>query len=280
MPSLRNIPLALIPHGQLLSLGLILLAGLGVSQAMASTTVLIDLNENAGSTFPSGTTWNTYATPSNINGSTMVNAAGAATTYTLSVSGTITDNGNSGTSLFDPAQSGVVNLPAWVAAGGANGAAGDNFYTNNSTATAASYTLTVGGLTAGDKVTIDLLASRNSGSALGFFDYSLDGGTTWSGFTVLNGDGTTATTAGWDTHNTASQAFNLQTQGFTLHRYLHAADLTLTGSSLMIRTTDGNTTTTTFSAINAIQLTVTPEPTTSTLLMASLTWIVCRRRRC
>lgn len=246
----------------------------------SATVYLIDLNENAGSPLPSGQTWNTYAAPSNITGATIVNSAGQSSSVTFSVTGTITDNtANFGTAVFDPTQSGVVNLPTWVAAGGANGAAGDNFFTNNSTTTAASYTLTFGGLTAGDIVSIDLLASRNSGSALGFFDYSLDGGSTWAGFRVLNADGTLATTNGWDTKNTQSQVFGLQSQGFTLHRYMNAADLTLTGSSLMIRTTDANDTTSTFSAINAIQVTVTPEPTTGALLVMAMAWLGSRRRR-
>lgn len=260
----------------ILALGLWCLCTLNTS----ATVFLIDLNENAGSPLPSGQTWNTYAAPSNITGATILNAAGQSSSVTLSVTGTITDNtANGGLVVFDPNQSGVVNLPAWVAAGGANGAAGDNFFTNNSTSSAASFTLTFGGLTAGDTVSIDLLASRNSGSALGFFDYSLDGGSTWAGFRVLNADGTLATTNGWDTQNTQSQVFGLQSQGFTLHRYMNATDLTLTGSSLMIRTTDANDTTSTFSAINAIQVTVTPEPTTGALLVMAMACLGCRRRR-
>lgn len=260
----------------ILALGLWCLCTLNAS----ATVFLIDLNENAGSPLPSGQTWNTYAAPTNITGATILNSTGQSSSVTFSVTGTITDNtANFGTAVFDPNQSGVVNLPSWVVAAGANGAAGDNFFTNNSTTTAASYTLRFGGLTAGDIVSIDLLASRNSGSALGFFDYSLDGGSTWTGFRVLNADGTIATTNGWDTNTTKSQEFGLQSQGFTLHRYLNAADLTLTGSSLMIRTTDANDTTTTFSAINAIQVTVTPEPTTGALLMMAMACLGCRRRR-
>lgn len=260
----------------ILTLGLWCLCTLNAS----ATVFLIDLNENAGSPLPSGQTWNTYAAPTNITGATILNSTGQSSSVTFSVTGTITDNtANFGTAVFDPNQSGVVNLPSWVAAGGANGAAGDNFFTNNSTTTAASYTLTFGGLTAGDVVSIDLLASRNSGSALGFFDYSLDGGSTWTGFRVLNADGSVAMTNGWDTNNTQSQVFGLQSQGFTLHRYMNAADLTLTGSSLKIRTTDANDTTSTFSAINAIQVTVTPEPTTGALLMMAMACLGCRRRR-
>ncbi|WP_050028558.1 PEP-CTERM sorting domain-containing protein [Verrucomicrobium sp. BvORR034] len=260
----------------LLALGLWCLCTLNAS----ATVFLIDLNENAGSPLPSGQTWNTYAAPANITGATILNSTGQSSSVTFSVTGTITDNtANFGTAVFDPNQSGVVNLPSWVVSAGANGAAGDNFFTNNSTTTAASYTLTFGGLTAGDIVSIDLLASRNSGSALGFFDYSLDGGSTWTGFRVLNADGTIATTNGWDTNTTKSQEFGLQSQGFVLHRYLNAADLTLTGSSLMIRTTDANTSTNTFSAINAIQVTVTPEPTTGALLMMAMACLGCRRRR-
>lgn len=271
----------MIRFGNRLSLLIFALGLWCLCTCKASATVfLIDLNENAGSPLPSGQTWNTYAAPTNITGATILNSTGQSSSVTFSVTGTITDNtANFGTAVFDPNQSGVVNLPSWVVAAGANGAAGDNFFTNNSTTTAASYTLTFGGLTAGDIVSIDLLASRNSGSALGFFDYSLDGGSTWTGFRVLNADGTVATTNGWDTNNTQNQVFGLQSQGFTLHRYMNAADLTLTGSTLRIRTTDANDTTSTFSAINAIQVTVTPEPTTGALLVMAMACLGCRRHR-
>ena len=125
-------------------------------------------------------------------------------------------------------------------------------------------------------------AARNSGSALGLFDYSLDGGATWAGFRVFNGDGTLALTNGWDTNTTAlagGQVFNIQTQGYQLHRYMNASDVTLTGSTLHVRTTDGNTTGSTFSAINAVRLTVVPEPASAMLLLAGILGACARRRR-
>jgi len=135
-----------------------------------------------------------------------------------------------------------------------NSASGDNFYTNNTRPAAESFTLTFGGLTSGSVISLDLLAARSSSAALGFYEYSLDGGNSWLGFNVLNADGTAALTDGWDTHNTQTQVFSLQSQGFNLHRYLNVTDITLTGSTLAIRVMDGNDATGTFASLNAVRL--------------------------
>lgn len=264
-----------------LSFALALLAEVFCWNQCAAAVILIDLNTNSGAGGPGGT-WNSYAIPADITGATVVDSTNTATQITFNKTGTITDNtANSGTAVFDPAQLGVMNQPAWVAAGGNDDAAADNFFTSNAANTNPdSYTLIFGGFTPGDKVTIDLLASRNSASANGFFDYSLDGGTNWAGFTVLNADGSLATTAGWDTNTTATQFFSLQSQGFTLHRYMNASDLTLSGSTLRIRTTDLTTSSGLFSAMNALQLTVTPvpEPGTYFLVIAAIAGIPCWRK--
>ena len=262
------------------SLAFTALWGIIYANQCAAAIVLIDLNTNSGAGGPGGT-WNSYATPADINGGSLVDSTNTATSFTFNKTGTITDNtANSGTAVYDPALASGVN-PAWVYATGNDDAAADNFFTSNAANTNPdSYTLIFGGFTLGDKVTIDLLASRNSGSANGFFDYSLDGGTSWTGFTVLNPNGTLAATDGWNTNTTATQSFSLQSQGYTLHRYMNASDLILADSTLRIRTTDLTTSSGLFSAINAIQLAVTPvpEPGTYLLVIAAIAGIPCWRK--
>lgn len=258
-----------------------LVAASAAPVASAAEVLLVDLNENSGSGGPGGT-WNTFAAPANINGGTLVNSANVATSVTLAVSSgsSISDNtANSGNVVFNPGLAGFVNQPAWVAAGGNNQAAGDNFFTNNTLAGAQSYTLVFNNLPTGGTVSIDVLAARDSGSALGFFEYSTDGGASWAGFRVMNSDDTVATTNGWDTNSTQSQAFALQSQGYNLHRYMNANDVSLGSGSLSIRTTDGNSTTSTFSAVNAIRLTVVPEPTSIATAAGGLLVAMAARRR-
>lgn len=249
--------------------------------AAADYIVLVDLNELAGTAGPGGF-WNSYAAPANINGSAVRDSGNALTAVTLGRSGTMTDNGNFGTTVFNPGAggAGVAFLPSWVTdANGNDDAAADNFFTSNSVSGAQSFTLTFGGFNPTDTVSVDLLAARDSGSALGFFEYSLDGGDTWAGFTVRNADGTLATADGWNTNDTRSQLFNMDTQGHGLHRYMTATSLAVTGSTLDIRTTDANTTTSTFSGMNALRLTVVPEPGSAGLLVAGLLALGGVRRR-
>lgn len=260
-----------------------LLSVVGMFTGLASTSVaetfLIDLNTTSSPTTPTvGGTWNVYAAPADVNGGILKNATGANTTATLSISGTFSDSTNGGSAVFN--NTSPDSLPSWATSSTDNGASGDYFYTNTS-ATADSFTLTIANLTPGNTFSLDLLASRQDANASGLYEYSLNGGTTWSGFTVLNSNGTLATTDGWNTNNTQTQAFHNSAQGFSLHRYMNASGGTLTGSTLQIRTTDstlGTTGTGTYSVINAVRVTVVPEPSTMAFMVLGLTALASRRR--
>lgn len=260
--------------------GIVLILSFVSGSLQAATTLLLDFNTTEGVGAVGGT-WNAYATPANINGSALLNSGGTTTGVTLSVSGTISDNANTGTAVFDNNAVGLVGLPAWVTSATDNGASGDNFFTSNTGAVQHSFTLTFGGLTAGDSFSLDMLASRNSGSGRGFFEYSLDGGNTWAGFKVMNPDGTAATAAGWSGNDTQSQVFSLQSDGFTAHRYLNVSNVTLTGTTLAVRVMDGDAVATTFNALNAARLTITavPEPGRCLILLPGLLAAFLRRRR-
>lgn len=248
-----------------------------------AASFLVDFNTNSGSLRPTGT-WNEYAAPSNITGAAIVDSTGFAPTVgavTLSVIGNITDNTeNSGLAVYQPLNNSSRN-PSWVAAVGQNGASGDNFYTNNApNSLAHSFTITFGGLSAGASLSLDLLAARDSSLARGYFDYSLDGGNTWIGFTVVEYDGTPSTASGWNTHNTASQIFALQSEGFTNHRYMTmSGTLAPTETTLKVRTTDDTSANSVFSAMNAMRLTVVPEPSSAALVLLSALGLLSRRHR-
>ncbi|RYD75768.1 MAG: PEP-CTERM sorting domain-containing protein [Verrucomicrobiaceae bacterium] len=244
-------------------------------------TILIDFNTQNGSGGPGGT-WNVFAAPEDINGGFLMDSFGVQTPFRLNVAGTITDSANFGAAgIFD--NTNPNSLPAWATSSSNNGASGDYFYTSTSPG-ADTFILTISGLTPGDQFSLDLLASRND-MALpgGLYEYSLDG-TAWFGFSVLNSDGTPATTDDWDTKNTKTQAFNIETQGYNLHRYMNVSDVTLTGSSLQIRVTDSNledaTITNSYTVLNAVQLTVepVPEPSTMGLLGLGVGALLLRRR--
>lgn len=162
-----------------------------------------------------------------------------------------------------------------------NGASGDYFHTNTNGA-ANTLTLTIAGLTMGNTFSLDMLASRVDNNASGIYEYSLNGGTSWSGFTVLNSDGTVATTDGWNTNNTQTQARHTNTQGYALHHYMNLSDVTLTGSTLQIRATDSNLGTTgtgNYTVINAVPFTVVPEPSSFGLALVGLDALDTRRKR-
>ena len=99
--------------------------------------------------------------------------------------------------------------PSWATDDGSLGnlsAVGDYFFTSTSTSGEQTFTMTLGGLTPGNTVALDLWFSRNGTFAYGsgYFDYSTDGGANWTGFAVLNKDGTACTANGWDTNDTVS----------------------------------------------------------------------------
>ncbi|WP_411825600.1 PEP-CTERM sorting domain-containing protein [Luteolibacter sp. AS25] len=244
---------------------------------------LVDFNETGGTSRPVGT-WNEYDAPGDIRGGKLADSGGTIPTFggpTLSVTGDITDNTlNSGLAVYQPANNSGRN-PVWAGAVGLNGATGDNFYTNNSpNSVAHTFTLSFGGLEAGSYLSLDLLASRDSTLARGYFDYSLDNGTTWSGFTVVEYDGTPTTLGGWDTKNTATQIFSLKNDGFTNHRYLTmSGTLSATSTTLMVRTTDDTSEASVFSAMNALRLTTVPEPSSAAMLILPVLGLVFRRRR-
>ncbi len=155
--------------------------------------------------------------------------------------------------------------PSWVTTDGSlanTGAAADGFFTGSN------FTLTLGNLTAGQNVSLNLFASRDSASSVGYYEYSLNGGDTWLGFNVFEKNGAAATTDGWNSNTTASQTYNNQSQGFTLARYMGTNTVALTGTTLQVRVTN----TSGFALLNAIQLTtnVVPEPSTAALLAGSL----------
>lgn len=249
--------------------------------ASAAGIFLVDfsadvINQGGG---PGGK-WNTYATPGSVNGSTMLTAANAASTITIKLDGTATDNSQAEANVFEPNRTGYEGSPSWAVSTTDNTAAGDFFYTNNSaTSTPHTYTVTFGGLTVGDKVSLDLLASRNSADSKGYYDYSLDGGTTWFGFRVLNHDGTVAATNNWSTNDTKGQVYRAREEGFQLHRYMNVSDLALTQSTFLVRVTDADAATATFSNINAMRLTVVPEPATAALVGVAAAGLLARRRR-
>jgi hypothetical protein len=199
----------------------------------------------------------------------------------VSVSGSITDSTNAGTAAIFNNLS-PDSLPAWATSSTDNTASGDYFYTNTNAA-ANSFTLTVSGLTAGDILSLDLLASRNDAAMPGgLYEYSLNEGSSWFGFSVLNSDGSLALTDGWDSFNTQTKAFNNEGQGYNLHRYMNVNGIMATGSTVQLRVTDSAlndaTITNSYSVLNAVQLTIVPEPGTVGLLGLGL-GVLMRRRR-
>ncbi|MGE9268815.1 MAG: PEP-CTERM sorting domain-containing protein [Verrucomicrobiales bacterium] len=253
-----------------------IVALLALSASAHSSVILVDFNNNASGAIPGGT-WNTYGTTAEVNGSTLDDEGNSSTAVTLSYTGTMSKNtSNFNTLVYQPTNNGG-NNPAWAYSTGNNGVAGDNFFTSTD-AVANAFTLDFSNIAAGSTVSIDLLASRNSGNARGFFDYSLDGGSTWQGFTVVDYLGNAVTSGGWDSNTTATQVFNLQSHGYTNHYYLNATG-TLSGSQLLIRTTDATSDSGVFSAMNGLRLTIVPEPSTAGLLALALGSLARRRRR-
>ena len=250
------------------------------ARSQAAQIYLLDFNSHTGGTsaFPGGSSaWNSYETPGNINGSVIKDITGStAAGITLQKTGSLTDSGNTGTAAFNNSTGG----PSWVTTDGSlanTGAAADYFFTSTAGASH-TFTLTLAGMTQGTQVSLDLWFSRANAAGNGFFDYSLDGGTTWTGFNVLEKNGAAATANSWGTNTTGEQMFRGQQDGNDAARYMNAGNLTIgSGGSLLIRSTDdagGG-----WTGISAAQLTVIPEPASSGLICGALALAMIRRRR-
>ncbi len=213
-----------------------------------------------------GSSWNVYAAPGNVTGPLKDTTESTDAGISVSTSGDLEDS--TGTNLYND------NGPAWLEVDSSIDNAADNFFwTGLQTAAndGTSFTISFAGLTPGDTASIDLFASRSFGAVLtAFYEYSLDG-STWEGFTVLENTGSAATTDGWNINNTQTQLFNmnLNGDGYGLGRYMNASSLTLTGTTLDVRLTLPDASD--WAGINAMQLTVIPEP--SSILMVALGFI-------
>jgi hypothetical protein len=249
---------------------------LGIAPIARAEVILIDFSASLGSGGPGGT-WNVYAQPTNINGSPVVDSTNTATAITTSITGQWTNSGNSGTTnAFDNNAAGLAGLPAWATSTTQNNASGDLFYTSNgSDGNIHQGILTFSNLPVGYTFTLDVLASRNTGAADGFYDFSLNGGGSYTGFTVLNGDGTVLTGRA----NTQAVAFDNLVDGYQNHRYMSSSGI-LTGSTLAFRMTDISNANGNFASVNAMRLTVTaiPEPgSVCLLLLGTAGYLLVRR---
>jgi hypothetical protein len=204
----------------------------------------VDFNTVSGG--PAG--WNVFADTANATGILSDTDGDSRTGVTISGGGANFED-SSGANMYNSG-----TAPAWVPS-----AAGDDFFwTGSDVDDELSFTVTFGGLIAGEGVSLDVFASRSSTSEiLGYYEYSLDGGSSWSGFAVLENDGSAATTDGWDGSDTQSQMFNLdETGGYALGRYMSISNVVLTGTNLAIRVTSPSAVSS-YAGINAMHLTLT-----------------------
>jgi hypothetical protein len=250
--------------------------------SLSAQTYLLDFNTADTSGYPQGSSaWNIYAAPTDINGGLIKSTTGStAAGLTLSKSGTMTDSANSGSvNVFGNTTGG----PSWLTNNGTlgnTGAAGDYFYTSTNS-TVDSFTMTVGGLTAGSAVTLDLWMSRSSGAGGdGFFDYSMDGGGSWTGFKVAEKSGVLSTDAYWSGNTTASTTYRAYTDGWVGARYMTSQSVVMTGTTLIFRATDA-TTTGGWTGIGAVQLQVSaiPEPHTYAAAFGAVAFVYGATRR-
>jgi len=222
---------------------------------------LMDFNTSFSATngYPLGqSAWNIYAAPANVNGSSIQDTAGStAAGITLSVSGSITDSGTSGTAVFSNALGGA----SWITGSGAmsnTAAISDYFFTDNNVAVHTNI-FTLSNLTAGVLVSIDIHMSRISGQGgHGRFDYSLDNGSTWTGFTVMEPNDSVTTSDGWNTNTTATKTFDAFNDGYAAARYMSSGFVVLSTNTLRFRVTDAPGSS--YSGITAARLTVVGAP--------------------
>lgn len=238
------------------------------STTSAASTYNIDFNVVGGA---GGAGWNTYNEHTDLLSSTKLSDtdSNASSVFITATGDIITSAGNN---LYNSS-----TAPSWVSSGAGN----DFFWTDNDPDNnPLSFTMTFGGLTAGNTVSLDLFASRNSSLVLeANYEYSLDG-STWFGFNVLENDGSTATTDGWNTNNTQSQLFNLDEDGgYANGRYLNISGVNLTNSTLDVRVSVPGAAN--YAGINAMRLTVIPEANSYALLagLLGMSYVMLRRRQ-
>ena len=250
-----------------------LVAAAPLSQAV---TFLIDLGANSASSSYATGTWNTYSHTSIKVASVLKDSANNTTTVGFVGAGTINTGGSPGSGTYNTA--GIPSGLSWLATPSAPAAADDWLYTNNTTNGDVSHTYTFSNLIAGNVFSLDLVSSRNTGTAKGLYAYSLDGGSSWIGFNVVDSNGVAVTSNGWGTNTTYTQTFDSQTQGYSAFRYMNASNVTLTGDKLMVLVQDvGNDLS--YAGANAMRLTVVPEPGTAILSLLGLGIAAFRRKR-
>lgn len=248
-----------------------------VVSCQAAAIYLVDFNQQASGTHPGGVAeWNVYANPGAISGGTLLHDTTGDTSgvVIMDYSGTMSDSSNAASNN---------NGPSWVYTTGNTGAAGDYFFTSTLTGSQI-FTVTLN-LHEGDVAALDLFASRNSGVAHGRYSYSTDGGSSWTGFNVLQEDGSPETLAGWDTLTTLDQAFHNQTDGWNQGRSMNATGITIGAlGTLQIRVQDATSINGDYTVLNAFRLTldsqfVLPEPSSLGLLLGGAGLILKLRRR-
>lgn len=243
------------------------LFALCASATLGATTIYIDFNTHTADGYPDASTWNAYPAPSDVTGG-LVDILGSATGLSISQSG-FNDSAYPASNNSGPSW-------AWMDAA-TDGAVGDFFFTSND-ANIDTATITISGLT-GLNFSIDLLAGGKNHSAYegSLISYSLNGGSTWTGFTQYSISGDAITIADSSDPATPVTGYSMQAG-----RYLSATGLSLTsGDDLIIRgvDTDGEAT-----AFNAMRLTLdvaaVPEPSALAFLIGfGATLIGLRRRR-
>ncbi|HBR93325.1 MAG TPA: hypothetical protein DEA90_04085 [Opitutae bacterium] len=242
---------------------------------------LVDFNNTAdGNGYPGGgSTWNAYATPSEVNGSVIQATNGStASGITLDYTdGTMRDSSNGNSNTFDNTDGG----PAWVTTDGSFGntaAAADYFFTDNGSD--ADFTVTFGNLAVGEEVNLDLWMSRvGSTSSYGHYTYSLDGGVNWNGFTVLEKDGSASTDTRWLASDTQATTFRAETDGNDNARYMNISGIIIGAvGTLDVKVDD--TSSSNWTGLAAMRLTVIPEPASFAMLLGGLALAsrVLRRR--
>ncbi|WP_309380858.1 PEP-CTERM sorting domain-containing protein [Cerasicoccus frondis] len=244
-----------------------LMAALSVGVAASSlayaqtSAYLFDFNTTQSGSYPDASTWNIYAEPGDISGAVSDTSGDSSAGVILGFSGDFIDS--TGTGLYND------NGPAWT---DANAPAGDFFWTGTNLSSVSEFTLSLTGLSQGSMIALDIFASRNSGNALlGFYEYSIDNGASWNGFTVLDNTGSAVTTDGWGVNTTQTQEFDLDNDGFEIGRYMNIANVSIgSAESIQVRVTKPANTSS-YVGINSMQFMVSiPEPSTYALIFGLL----------